>query len=55
MVLRTKSWTGRKEWIMYTGEQKEKALAMYDATQSTAEVIRRLGYPSKQALYTWIG
>ena len=54
MALRTKSWTGRKEWIMYTGEQKEKALAMYDATQSTAEVIRRLGYPSKQALYTWI-
>lgn len=39
---------------MYTGEQKEKALAMYDATQSIAEVIRQLGYPSKQALYTWI-
>ncbi len=44
----------RKEGIMYTREQKEKALAMYDATQSIAEVIRRLGYPSKQALYTWI-
>ena len=54
MALRTKSWTGRKEGIMYTREQKEKALAMYDATQSIAEVIRRLGYPSKQALYTWI-
>ena len=39
---------------MYAREQKEKALAMYDATQSIAEVIRRLGYPSKQALYTWI-
>ena len=39
---------------MYTREQKEKALAMYDATQPIAEVIRRLGYPSKQALYTWI-
>ena len=39
---------------MYTREHKEKALAMYDATQSIAEVIRRLGYPSKQALYTWI-
>ena len=39
---------------MYTREQKEKALAMYDATQSIAEVIHRLGYPSKQALYTWI-
>ena len=44
----------RKEGIMYAREQKEKALAMYDATQSIAEVIRRLGYPSKQALYTWI-
>lgn len=39
---------------MYAREQKEKALAMYDATQSIAEVIRRLGYPLKQALYTWI-
>ena len=52
--LRTKSWTGRKEGIMYTREQKEKALAIYDTTQSITEVIRRLGYPSKQALYTWI-
>ena len=39
---------------MYTREQKEKALAIYDTTQSITEVIRRLGYPSKQALYTWI-
>ena len=39
---------------MYTREQKEKALAMNDATQSIAEVIRRLGYPSKQVLYILI-
>ena len=39
---------------MYTREQKENALAMYYATQSIADVIRRLGYPSKQALYTII-
>ena len=39
---------------MYTREQKEKALAIYDTTQSITEVIRRLGYPSKQALYPWI-
>ena len=39
---------------MYTREQKEKALAIYDTTQSITEVIRRLEYPSKQALYTWI-
>lgn len=36
---------------MYTREQKEKALTMYDATQSITEVIRRLGYPSIQALH----
>ena len=30
---------------MCTREKKEKAIAMYDATQSITEVIRRLGYP----------
>ncbi len=30
---------------MYTREKKEKAIAMYDTTQSITEVIRRLGYP----------
>lgn len=39
---------------MYTKEQKDRALTIYDATQSIVEVIRQLGYPSKQALYTWI-
>lgn len=39
---------------MYTKEKKEKALAMYDTLQAITEVIRRLGYPSKKTLYTWI-
>ena len=30
---------------MCTREKKEKAIAMYDTTQSITEVIRRLGYP----------
>ena len=30
---------------MCAREKKEKALAMYDTTQSITEVIRRLGYP----------
>ena len=43
-----------KETTMYTSEQKKKALELFDKTKSIAEVIRRLGYPSKQAMYTWI-
>ena len=30
---------------MCTREKKEKAIAMYDTTQSITEVICRLGYP----------
>ena len=43
-----------KETTMYTSEQKKKALELFDKTKSIAEVIRQLGYPSKQAMYTWI-
>ena len=39
---------------MYTEKEKEKALGLYDKTKSITEVIRRLGYPSGQAMYTWI-
>ena len=54
--VRTKSWTGRRscEGSMYTEKEKEKALGLYDKTKSITEVIRRLGYPSRQAMYTWI-
>ena len=54
--MRTKSWTGRRscEGSMYTEKEKEKALGLYDKTKSITEVIRRLGYPSRQAMYTWI-
>lgn len=38
---------GQKErkGLCAQGRKKEKALAMYDTTQSITEVIRRLGYP----------
>ena len=54
--MRTKTWTGRQsfEGSMYTEKEKEKALGLYDKTKSITEVIRRLGYPSRQAMYTWI-
>ena len=54
--VRTKTWTGRQsfEGSMYTEKEKEKALGLYDKTKSITEVIRRLGYPSRQAMYTWI-
>ena len=42
-VLRTKSWTGRKEGIMYTREQKEKALAMYGRGHSPAGISVETG------------
>lgn len=56
MEVRTKSWTGRQsyEGSMYTEKEKEKALGLYNKTKSITEVIRRLGYPSRQAMYTWI-
>ena len=43
-----------KEAIMYTSAEKEKALELFDKTKSIAKVIRKLGYPSKQTMYTWI-
>lgn len=43
-----------KEAIMYTSAEKEKALELFDKTKSIAKEIRKLGYPSKQTMYTWI-
>ena len=39
---------------MYTKEEVKQALNLYDEPQSITEVIRKPGYPSKHALYTWI-
>lgn len=40
--------------MVYTKEQKEKALALYQKCKLVTEMIRQLEYPSGQALYTWI-
>ena len=40
---------------MYSKEQREKALALYDKCQSVTKVIQVLGYPeSRQGLYLWL-
>ena len=44
----------RKEQEMYSKEQREKALALYDKCHSITKVIQILGYPeSRQGLYLW--
>ena len=40
---------------MYSEEQRNKALKLYDECQSVVKVIRILGYPqTRQGLYNWI-
>lgn len=39
---------------MYSEDQRERALALYDQHKSVTKVIQFLGYPTRQALYTWI-
>ena len=40
---------------MYSKEQREKALALYDKCHSVTKVIQLLGYPeSRQGLYLWL-
>lgn len=38
----------------YTEQEKEQALALYDELGSITKVIQKLGYPSRQNMYTWI-
>jgi putative transposase len=40
--------------MSFTEEEKKKALQLYDETGSIAMVIHKLGYPSRQNMYTWI-
>lgn len=39
---------------MYSEEQRTKALHVFHQTGSVTDVVRRLGYPSREQLYTWI-
>lgn len=40
--------------MSFTEKEKNMALQLYDETGSIAEVIHKLGYPSRQNMYTWI-
>ena len=39
---------------MFTREEIEKALLLYDQIESVTKVIRKLGYPSRTVMYSWI-
>lgn len=40
---------------MYSKEQRETALRLYDECHSVTKVIRLLGYPhTRQGMYSWI-
>ena len=39
---------------MYSEEQKDRALRTYHHLGSVTATVRRLGYPSREHLYTWI-
>ncbi|MEG0191504.1 MAG: IS3 family transposase [Lachnospiraceae bacterium] len=40
--------------MSYTQQEKDSALKLYDETESIALVINKLGFPSRQNMYTWI-
>ena len=39
---------------MYTTDEKNQALGLFDQTKSVTKTIQMLGYPTSQALYQWI-
>lgn len=40
--------------MSYTEQEKQQELTLYDETGSIAKVINKLGYPTRQNIYTWI-
>ena len=40
--------------MSFSEEEKSKALQLYDETGSISKVIQKLGYPSRQNMYTWL-
>ena len=39
---------------MYSKQQKEIALKLHHQTESVAETVRILGYPTRKNLYNWV-
>lgn len=40
--------------VVYTPEQRARALAVYRRTQSVTKTVRVLGYPGRWTLYSWL-
>ena len=51
--MRTKSWTP-KGVGMYTKEEKDKAIKLYEEVKSVTKVIQKLGYPTREGFYKWL-
>ena len=39
---------------MFTPQEKENALKVYEEVKSVRAVIQRLGYPTRQTFYQWL-
>ena len=47
--------TGRKDYHMSGPEERQRAVDLYSATpMTTAQVVRHLGYPTRQCLERWL-
>ena len=47
--------TERKDFRMFSPEERERAVELYSATpMTTAQVVRHLGYPTRQCLERWL-
>ena len=40
---------------MYTKEKKEKVLKLYEEVRSVSKIIQKLGYPTCEDFYKWLG
>ena len=39
---------------MFTPEEKERALKLYEKLKSVKAVIHKLGYPTRETIYQWL-
>ena len=47
--------TERKDFRMFSPEERERAVELYFTTpMTTAQVVRHLGYPTRQCLERWL-
>jgi len=47
--------TGRNDYHLFSPEERQRAVDLYSATPpATAQVVRHLGYPTRQCLERWL-